>query len=166
MDNLYQDGPKCPQIENLAKITPKSAAEYVRFVAHVRHTQRRYFTFRKPEILDESRRLEKELDDLNAHLLDQTPKLFYLGGLKEISARAIKKYGKESQKRMAVEEAAELINALMKEARGRVTDADIITEIADVQIMMEQLSIIYGYEKVARERECKLERLVARMNNG
>ena len=67
---------KCPQIENLQEITPEQAAEYVRFVAHVRHTQRRYFTFRKPEILDESRRLEKELDALNAHLLNPTPKLF------------------------------------------------------------------------------------------
>lgn len=51
MDKLYQDGTKCPQIENLEKITPEQAAEYVRFVAHVRHTQRRYFTFRKPENL-------------------------------------------------------------------------------------------------------------------
>lgn len=89
-----------------------------------------------------------------------------LGGLKDICAMAVKKYGKESRKRMAVEEAAELVNALMKEARGRVTDSDIITEIADVQIMMEQLSIIYGYEKVKSERERKLERLVARMTNG
>ena len=76
MDKLCTDGVKCPEIANLEKITPEQAAEYVRFVAHVRHTQRRYFTFRKPEILDESRRLEKELDALNAHLLDPTPKLF------------------------------------------------------------------------------------------
>jgi hypothetical protein len=76
MDKLYQDGPKCPQIENLEKITPEQAAEYVRFVAHVRHTQRRYFNFRKPGILEESMRLEKVLDVLNAHLLDPTPKLF------------------------------------------------------------------------------------------
>ena len=76
MDTLYQDGPKCPQIEILENITPEQAAEYVRFVAHVRHTQRRYFAFRKPEILNESRRLEKELDALNAQLLDPTPKLF------------------------------------------------------------------------------------------
>lgn len=68
--------PKCPQIENLAKITPEQAAEYVRFVAHVRHTQRRYVMFRKPQTFGESRRLEKELDALNAHLLDPTPKLF------------------------------------------------------------------------------------------
>ena len=67
---------KCPQIENLQEITPEQAAEYVRFVAHVRHTQRRFFTFRKSEILEESRRLERELDALNAYLLDPTPKLF------------------------------------------------------------------------------------------
>ena len=68
--------PKCPQIQNLEKITPEQAVEYVRFVAHVRHTQRRFFTFRKPEILEESKRLEKELDTLNAQLLDPQPKLF------------------------------------------------------------------------------------------
>ena len=68
--------PKCPQIENLQEITPEQAAEYVRFVAHLRHTQRRFFSFRKPELLEESRRLEKELDALNASLLVPTPKLF------------------------------------------------------------------------------------------
>lgn len=68
--------PKCPQIVNLEKITPEQAREYVQFVAHVRHTQRRFFTFRKPELLEESKRLEKELDALNASLLDPTPKLF------------------------------------------------------------------------------------------
>ena len=68
--------PKCPQIQNLQEITPEQAAEYVRFVAHLRHTQRRFFSFRKPELLEESRRLEKELDALNASLLDPTPKLF------------------------------------------------------------------------------------------
>lgn len=68
--------PKCPQIQNLQEITPEQAAEYVRFVAHVRNTQRRFFSFRKMDLLEESRRLEKELDALNASLLDQTPKLF------------------------------------------------------------------------------------------
>lgn len=68
--------PKCPQIQNLQEITPEQAAEYVRFVAHLRHTQRRFFAFRKPELLEASRRLENELDQLNALLLDPTPKLF------------------------------------------------------------------------------------------
>ena len=73
---MYMETIKAPQIENLEKITPEQAAEYVRFVAHIRHTQRRFFMFWKPEILEESRRLEKELDALNAYLLDPTPKLF------------------------------------------------------------------------------------------
>lgn len=67
---------KCPQIENLQEITPEQAADYIRFVALVRHTQRRFFTFRTKEILDRSRELEKQLDELNAHLLDPTPRLF------------------------------------------------------------------------------------------
>lgn len=67
---------KAPQIENLDKITPEQAAEYVRFVAILRHNQRRYFMTRKPDALEASKRMEKELDNLSAHLLDPTPRLF------------------------------------------------------------------------------------------
>ena len=76
MDKLYQDGTKCPQIENLEKITPEQAAEYVRFVALMRHNQRRFFATRKPDALEASKRMEAELDKLNAYLLDPTPRLF------------------------------------------------------------------------------------------
>lgn len=79
--------------------------------------------------------------------------------------KAIENFGKDSQIRMAIEEMAELINALMKEPRGRANKEDIITEIADVQIMMEQLSIIYGQKEVAKERERKMKRLEYRLNN-
>lgn len=68
--------PKCPQIENLQEITPEQAAEYVRFVATLRHNQNRWFKLRAFDALDISRRMEKELDELNAHLLDPTPRLF------------------------------------------------------------------------------------------
>ena len=67
---------KVPQIENLQKITPEQAEQYVRFVAALRHQQRRFFAFRKPDALEASKRMEKELDALNEHLLDPTPKLF------------------------------------------------------------------------------------------
>ena len=77
----------------------------------------------------------------------------------------IKKFGFDAQKAMAVEECAELINALCKEKRGRATDEDIITEIADVQIMCEQLAIIYGKEKVRQERLRKLLRLHERIQS-
>ena len=67
---------KCPQIEDLAKITPEQAAEYVRFVATMRHNQNRWFKLRNIDALEISRKMEKELDALNARLLDPTPRLF------------------------------------------------------------------------------------------
>lgn len=76
MDKLYIDGTKCPEIENLEKITPEQAAEYVRFVATLRHNQNRWFKLRNFDALEISRRMESDLDALNAHLLDPTPRLF------------------------------------------------------------------------------------------
>lgn len=76
MYKLYQDGKKCPQIENLAKITPEQAAEYVRFVAELRHQQRRWFNSQNRTALLLAKKMETELDVLNGRLLDPTPKLF------------------------------------------------------------------------------------------
>ena len=77
----------------------------------------------------------------------------------------ITKLGYDTQKAMAIEECAELINALCKEKRGRAADEGIITEIADVRIMCEQLAIIYGKEKVRQERLRKLMRLHKRIQS-
>lgn len=68
--------PKCPQIENLQEITPEQAAEYIRFVATMRHNQNRWFKLRNFDALRIAQEMEKELDTLNAYLLDPTPKLF------------------------------------------------------------------------------------------
>ena len=68
---------KCPQIENLAKITPEQAAEYVRFVAELRHQQRRWFNLHNHTALLLAKKMETELDVLNGRLLNPTPKLFW-----------------------------------------------------------------------------------------
>ena len=73
---MYMEELKAPQIENLQEITPEQAAKYVRFVVMVRHNQRRYFATRNTDVLELSKRMEKELDELNARLLDPQPKLF------------------------------------------------------------------------------------------
>lgn len=65
-----------PQIKNLQEITPELFEQYVSFVSTLRHNQNRWFRLRKIDALETSRRMEKELDDLNARLLDKTPKLF------------------------------------------------------------------------------------------
>lgn len=67
---------KAPQIENFDKITPESFKEYVQFVATLRHNQRRWFALRNFDALEISKQMEKELDRLNAELLDPQPKLF------------------------------------------------------------------------------------------
>lgn len=76
MDKLYMDELKAPEIKNLQEITPELFEQYVSFVATLRHNQNRWFRLRKTDALEISHRMEKELDDLNARLLDKTPKLF------------------------------------------------------------------------------------------
>ena len=82
---------------------------------------------------------------------------------KETLQKAILQYGYTAQITMAVEEMAELLNALAKERRGRATQNDIVTEIADVTIMMWQLAIMYGEQSVEMEIERKIKRLQERI---
>lgn len=56
------------------------------------------------------------------------------------------------------------VASICKFRRGRVGEDDIITEIADVMIMCEQLSNYFGKEKVELEKERKLERLKERLS--
>lgn len=72
-------------------------------------------------------------------------------------------FGEQSQLDMAIEECSELINAIEKYRRGRVGTIDIITEIADVQIMMAQLAYIFGEKQVEDEVARKIERLKGRI---
>lgn len=81
----------------------------------------------------------------------------------EIYRKAIERYGYESQVHMAIEEMAELMNALMKFKRCRVDVPAIIEEIADVKIMCEQLALIYGKEAVQTQVEYKSNRLKDRL---
>ena len=71
--------------------------------------------------------------------------------------------GYMGQMHVAIEEMAELTNALVKKERGRATDEDVIGEIADVIICVEQLADIFGVTKVVEMKEAKLRRLAARI---
>lgn len=76
---------------------------------------------------------------------------------------ALQTYGAEAQKTMVIEECAELINALAKQRRKRTSDADIITEIADVQIMLWQMTVLYGAAAVNGAIAGKMKRLQERL---
>ena len=84
--------------------------------------------------------------------------------------RAITTYGAPAQMDMAVEEMAELTKAICKIKRAQagceVTAAigNVIEEMADVQIMLDQLRIIFG-RSTAEIEEDKLRRLLRRINS-
>lgn len=82
----------------------------------------------------------------------------------EIYNTAAEKWGWEAQREMIYEECGELITAVARHKRGRATKEDIITELADVSIMVEQLAQLLGYEDYEKEKDRKLERLKDRLN--
>ena len=59
---------------------------------------------------------------------------------------AINKWGVEAQRNMAFEELGELNTILARDRRGRATKEELLTELADVTIMCEQMAVILGFE--------------------
>lgn len=63
---------------------------------------------------------------------------------KDIYSMAIEKYGKTSQCIIAMEEMSELIKELSKNYRGCDNITSVSEEMADVEIMFEQLKLIFN----------------------
>lgn len=78
---------------------------------------------------------------------------------------AIKTYGMQAQIDVAIEEMAELTKALLKTRRvGGGSIYNVAEEIADVEIMLEQLKLIFNCEnELAVYRGAKLARLKDRL---
>lgn len=85
----------------------------------------------------------------------------------EIYQQAIAKYGKEAQLKMVIEEMAELTQAICKSFRGANNHENIVEEIADVEIMLAQLKIIYEIDesKVGTWKGLKLFKLYKVLND-
>ncbi len=84
---------------------------------------------------------------------------------KEICKRAVEQYGKQPQIIMAMEEMSELIQSLSKSIRGKENVDNIAEEIADVEIMLMQLKMIFHCEtRVNSIKSDKTYRLEERLN--
>lgn len=84
----------------------------------------------------------------------------------EIYDLIVKVYGAEAQHVVAMEECAELIKAISKYLRTKnIKNLDnIIEEIADVEIMLEQLKTIHCIDgKVKMIKEMKIQRTYNRI---
>lgn len=83
---------------------------------------------------------------------------------KKLYRLAISTFGPEAQTVMVFEEMAELQKELCKHARGTDNRESIAEEIADVQIMLEQMIELHGCENaVLCYKRHKLERLAERI---
>lgn len=83
---------------------------------------------------------------------------------REILENELTTFGAEAQILMVMEEMAELQKELCKNLRGKDNVANIAEEIADVQIMLEQMTLLYDCEHaVQANREYKLMRLESRI---
>lgn len=79
---------------------------------------------------------------------------------KEICLKALQKWGAGAQIAMMFEEMSELQKELCKELRGKGNIPHIAEEIADVEIMLGQMKLLYKCEsKVEKEKAYKLKRL-------
>lgn len=82
----------------------------------------------------------------------------------EILRKAIEKFGIESQRLMAIEEMSELTKELCKNSRRFNNGSAISEEIADVEIMLAQLKLIFNnddeVETFKAEKMSKLQWLV------
>lgn len=84
------------------------------------------------------------------------------------AATARSRYGAQAQITMVFEEMAELQDVLCKFLRGRVdgdTLANIAEEMADVEIMLDQMKILFQRDSAVREqRQYKVKRLRERID--
>lgn len=81
----------------------------------------------------------------------------------ELYQKALSKWGEEAQINMVFEEIGELLTALSRFKRGRANYNDIMTELADVSIMVEQIAALMNYEDFETEKDYKLTRLKERL---
>ncbi|NIQ96830.1 MAG: antitoxin [Desulfuromonadales bacterium] len=77
----------------------------------------------------------------------------------EIYRATIEKWGEEAQYDQAIEECAELITALKHFKRNRVGRREIVSELADLSLMIGQLTWMFGEEEVRKTVDVKLAKL-------
>lgn len=94
--------------------------------------------------------------------------------MNDICKKAVDIFGKNAQLNMVIEECAELIQAVSKVIRSKDKDnlhtlifANLIEEIADVELMLLQLKYMFKIDDsyIEQEKERKLKRLLGRIIN-
>lgn len=85
---------------------------------------------------------------------------------KIVSKQALEKFGEKNQIQIAIEECAELIQALCHFERNRKTKEQVTQEIADVYLSLESLQHIFGKCQIEQWFDQKVERLQKEVFSG
>lgn len=78
---------------------------------------------------------------------------------REIYVKTLNKWGEEAQYNQAIEECAELIVALQHFSRGKVDKDVVVNELADVFLMVGQLTYMFGEERLSESVQGKIAKL-------
>jgi len=90
----------------------------------------------------------------------------------EVYKKAIETWGSAAQIEMMIEECSELTQAIQKLKRSyysnddeRIAEANthVCEELADVNIMLEQMMFVFDSAKISNFKEAKIERLKGRI---
>lgn len=79
----------------------------------------------------------------------------------------LREWGEASQLIMAIEEAAELQKEITKHLRGEDNLRFILEEVADVEVMLEQLKLMFKFSQkvVDEQKEIKIKRALAKIRD-
>ncbi len=85
---------------------------------------------------------------------------------KDVLIQALEKYGNDKQIFQLHEEMAELTIAINHLKRGRVDKKAILTEIIDVQIMLDQIILMFNLDENALrlEKAIKICKLISKLD--
>lgn len=122
------------------------------------------------ELHRKNKHYKERIDKLSNTILSQRNELRLLnkkqGKFEPILQTYIDKYGEDAQCKMAIEEMSELTKEMCKHFRGNDNLEHIAEEIADVEIMLDQLKIMFGLEeKTKAYRKYKIKRMVERIGD-
>jgi NTP pyrophosphatase (non-canonical NTP hydrolase) len=85
---------------------------------------------------------------------------------RELLHEAVVQWGEDAQVLKAIEEMSELTRELAREPYTDNNLTEIQDEIADVWILLEQLTILYGESEVENQMAEKLDVLESKLNGG
>ena len=83
---------------------------------------------------------------------------------RDLYVKTINKWGEEAQYGQMIEECAELIATLQHFARGKVDKDAVVNELADVFLMVGQLTYMFGEEQLTTAVEKKIAKFLVQIS--